>query len=518
MARLSLICRPLLLLVACALSGCSPPLTRPAVDSGLSTPADPQVTVWGKHFAVLQAGHPGLSGLHVLQAGVDGIAVRLQLVRQAERTLDLQYFIYRGDLTGGLLTAELQRAAERGVRVRVLVDDGDTVAGDERILTLDGYRQIEVRVFNPFDYRGHNRVLRNLDFVLHKSRLDYRMHNKLLVADGSVALIGGRNVGDQYFQVDPDSQFADDDVFTVGAAVPKLSRSFEEFWQSDRVVPASSLRRYEGRHAQSHSVLSNDMLARINGREPLQSLLSDPGMLTWANSTVLYDSPDKAAVRRNAQRGQLISDTVERQIELTRRDLAIVSPYFVPSDRELEVLHDARGRDVTVRILTNSLESTSEVAAHSGYRKAREPMLRSGVRLFETRALLDSTRGSGQGRQISRYGNYALHGKMYVFDKSRVLVGSWNYDQRSLRLNTEIALLIESPDVAGQVLHRLDAMTSPEAAYEVVLSTASTGRSHLIWKTTINQVNREYTTEPSRGWWRRWKAWWLSLLPLEPEL
>ena len=183
----------------------------------------------------------GESGFHIINAGIDGFVTRIQLARAAERTLDLQYFIFRGDTTGRLLTEELRRAADRGVRVRILVDDGDTVAGDEQILELGRHPNVEVRVFNPFDYRGHNAFLRHLDFVFHKGRLDYRMHNKLMVVDNAVALVGGRNVGNQYFQVDPESQFADDDVFAAGEIAQRLSKTFDEYWNSVLAVPATAL-------------------------------------------------------------------------------------------------------------------------------------------------------------------------------------------------------------------------------------------------------------------------------------
>jgi putative cardiolipin synthase len=222
----------------------------------------------------LDASSKDLSGFHVLPAGVDGLAARIQLIRSAERTLDLQYFIFRGDATGSLIRQELRKAAERGVRVRVLVDDGDTTAGDERIFELDSYHDMQVRVFNPFSYRGHNRILKSLDFVVHKSRLDYRMHNKLLIADNAIALVGGRNIGNQYFQVDPASQFADDDVFTVGATVPALSGSFDEFWNSDLAIPAVQLTRLKSsRAAATFTPLASDYLSRIESGQPLSSML-----------------------------------------------------------------------------------------------------------------------------------------------------------------------------------------------------------------------------------------------------
>jgi cardiolipin synthase C len=510
---------PSLALSTCLL-GCAHDLTRPPGLQPSHALADPLATTWGRHFAHGDDGSQDLSGFHVLQAGVDGLAARIQIIRGAERTLDLQYFIFRGDASGSIIRQELRKAAERGVRVRVLVDDGDTTAGDEKILELDGFHDTQVRVFNPFGYRGHNRLLRNLDFVVHKQRLDYRMHNKVLVADNAVALVGGRNIGNQYFQVDSASQFADDDVFTVGVVISALSRSFDEFWNSDLAIPAIqlTLHRTSSATAQIPTPLTGDALARIESGQPLASMLSESAPLIWAVGRVLCDSPEKRLIERGQSRGRLMSSSVEKEIEGSTSDLVIVSPYFVPSDHELELLQDARGRNATVRILTNSLESNPGVAAHSGYEKVRIPLLQSGAMIYEIRAKLDSVRGSGQSLRIARYGNYALHGKMYVFDRRHVLLGSWNYDQRSLRINTEIGLLIDSPLVAREVLHRFDEMVSPKAAYQVVLDTNAANAPHLLWKTDLDQQQQILTVEPSRGWWRRFEARLLALLPLQREL
>jgi len=194
--------------------------------------AHPEETRLGGQFATASQAHDGTSGFRIITVGIDGFLARVQMIDAAERTLDLQYFIFRGDETGRLVTEALLRAADRGVRVRVLIDDGDTVAGDEQIMALDAHPAIEIRIFNPFAYRGHGRLRRHSEFLFNAPRLDYRMHNKLLVVDNAVALIGGRNIGNQYFQVDPESQFADDDVFAAGPIARQLSATFDEYWNS----------------------------------------------------------------------------------------------------------------------------------------------------------------------------------------------------------------------------------------------------------------------------------------------
>src|SRR5580704_14792305 len=203
----------------------------------------PEETRLGARFDSAALVHGGDSAFRIISVGVDGFLLRAQMIDAAERTLDLQYFIFHGDETGRLLTDALLRAADRGVRVRVLVDDGATVAGDEQIIALDAHPNVQVRVFNPFAYRGHRTMRRALEFMLHASRLDYRMHNKLMVVDNAVALVGGRNIGNQYFQMDPESQFADDDVFAAGPIAVRLSATFDEYWNSQFAIPAEALGR-----------------------------------------------------------------------------------------------------------------------------------------------------------------------------------------------------------------------------------------------------------------------------------
>lgn len=478
-------------------------------------------TALGQKALALSETHAGTSGYHLIHAGVDGLALRLQIIRHAERTLDLQYFIFRGDETGTLVREELRQAADRGVRIRVLVDDGDTVAGDEKLLELDGYPNMQVWIFNPFDTRSHHALARNFDFLLHRSRLDYRMHNKLLVADNAIALIGGRNIGNQYFQVDPDSQFADDEVFVIGPMAQQLSHEFDQFWNSDMTVPAHALGglpAYQPPPSIPVVPGNSDYLARIDSGEPYRSFLSGTEPLTWTDARLIYDSPDKRYIEQRQERGRLMSQAVEEEIGRAREETLMLSPYFVPSDRELSLLQTQAGRNSQVKVLTNSLEAAPSLAAQSGYDKLRQQLVRSGVELYEIRARLDSVRGSGQSRSISKYGTYALHAKLYVFDRRRCFIGSWNYDQRSLRINTEMGLLIDNATLAADVARRFDAMTAPGAAYRVLLESDSKGNPRLVWETEIDKQPVRLFKEPSRGWWQREREKLLVLLPMQPEL
>jgi putative cardiolipin synthase len=475
-------------------------------------------------FQRAAADHPSQSGFHIFPVGVDGFLTRIELIDAAARTLDLQYYIFRGDETGGNIRAALKRAAARGVRIRILVDDADTVPGDERLFYLAGVPNIEVRVYNPWAYRGHVSLFRNLEYLTHHSRLDYRMHNKLLIADQTVVLAGGRNIGDQYFQVAPDSQFADDDVFTIGAAVGPLQKCFDEFWNNDLAIPSQALHEPEttsGKSSRPHLSASEVAAAgyhlqdELAAGEPLAGLLSGTTALVWAKSRVVYDSPNKKDVKDGNRAGRLMYGPVAEAAANTQREMLMITPYLVPARSEMKLLHDQLGRGARVAILTNSLESAPELSAHAGYIHYRPKLLNEGVELYEVRSHLESTRGSGQSRRISAAGNFALHAKLMVFDREHLYIGSMNFDQRSHALNTEIGLIIDSPELARQTIDRFNALTRPESAYSVRF--ADTGK-HLQWHYREQGRDVSRTTEPARSAWQRFKVRLISLLPIDPEL
>src|SRR5450759_4716731 len=307
--------------IAVSLGACSSiPSAFNAPKSSSVALAHPEDTRLGAQFDSAARRRDGDSAFRIISVGVDGFLARAQMIDAAEKTLDLQYFIFRGDETGRLLTDALIRAGDRGVRVRVLVDDGATVAGDEQILALNGHHAIEVRVFNPFAYRGHATFLRGMEFLFHASRLDYRMHNKLIVADNTVALIGGRNIGNQYFQMDPESQFADDDVFVAGPIAGQLSGTFDEYWNSSLAIPAEALQRRtraaavlavhrEREHAHPGQQLKTlqtggiDYIKRIASGEPYTGIISGRLPLAWAHAKVVCDSPNKKQVEAGARGG-----------------------------------------------------------------------------------------------------------------------------------------------------------------------------------------------------------------------
>jgi len=527
--------------VACSLlciAGCvsiPPPSAHPPAQAPQPRATDSRLTA---AFQARVAQHQPASGFRLVSAGIEGLLLRIELIEQAQASLDLQYYIFRCDDSGRLVQEAVLRAADRGVHVRIITDDGETVPGDEKLLLLAAHPQIEIRVFNPFEYRGHNRLLRILDFVFHKSRLDYRMHNKLMVVDGSVAVAGGRNIGDQYFQVNPDSQFGDDDVLVIGPMVDRLGAEFAEYWNSPSTVDAKKLTRYHDPQARlaryqqelraPHPLLeayTAQFDQRLQSGEPLRSIVADDSQLTWADAVLVYDSPEKRRIKQGERFGRLMYRPIEDKIAATRSELLMITPYFVPVPEEERLLADRVSHDVRVRILTNSLPAAPDLLAQAGYMRHRQTLLRDGVKLYEIRADLGSTRGSGETKKLTRYGTYALHAKLFVFDRNAVFVGSMNLDQRSVKLNTEMGLIISSDHLAEALTARFDALSRPENAYEVQLADGGTQDggtqkppSQLIWLTQEDGKSLELRKEPTRSRLRKFEAHFLSLFPLDGEL
>ncbi len=476
----------------------------------------------GRQFAAAATEHGDKTGYRIISVGVDGFLLRMEMVNSVERTLDLQYYIFHSDESGRLLTDALVRASDRGVRVRLLVDEGEAVPGDEQILAIASRPNIEIRIFNPFAYRGESRFIKGSEYLFHHSRLDYRMHNKLLVADNAMALMGGRNIGDQYFQIDPESQFADDDVFVGGPVVRDLSKTFDAYWNSAMSIPAEALHTthpHVSKQKPRTDKVDNaglDYRSKLNSEEPLAGILAGRLPLTWANAQVVCDSPEKVESDHHPRVGSLMYQPVAQAVAEVQTELLIVSPYVIPSKDELHLLNDRLAHQVRIRILTNSLESAPELSAHSGYMHYRTDLLKNGAELYEVRSRLGNSRGSGQSTKISRYGNYALHAKLYVLDRRRLFIGSMNLDQRSRRLNTEVGLIIDSAELAQETAKRFEAMTLPENSYAVVLPDQHS--TQLAWRTVENGATVEYKREPARHAWQRVEVKFLSLLPLDHEL
>jgi putative cardiolipin synthase len=483
-------------------------------------------------LAAVKAEHPGTSGFKLLAIGIDSFLLRMEMAEAAGRTLDVQYFLIQSDDTGQLLIEALLRAADRGVRVRVLLDDAGSFGRDAQIRTLAGYPNIELRLFNPFVYRGDVDFVHVAEYMGDASRLNYRMHNKLFVVDNEIGIIGGRNVGDEYFQGGRDFEFGDYDIIAAGPIVNQVSDSFDAFWNSSMAIPiealagarplAKELEDYRGVLAAHHArMIEADApyMRALAAGEPLKAMLSGRTTLAWAKAEVIYDSPEKAKVQGGEQSGRLLRHRLNEVASQIKSELIIVSPYLVPGPGGLKFFEALRERNVSVRILTNSLASTDMSLVHSGYQSFRAPLLGSGVELYEVRPVLGQPIVRGNQLKSPSSGRYALHAKVFVFDRARVFVGSMNLDQRSFYLNTEIGLIIDSPELARQIALRFEDIAQPANSYVLTLGEADGfGRRHIVWQTLEDGKRVDFHEEPAVSLWQRLQVDMLSLLPLDELL
>jgi putative cardiolipin synthase len=465
-------------------------------------------------IAPLLVAHPGLDGVYALHDGRSAFAARMLLADTATCSLDLQYYIWHGDRTGTLLFDAVRRAADRGVRVRVLLDDTNTWGVETLLATLDAHPNIEVRLFNPLR-PPRWRVLGMLtDF----RRLNRRMHNKSFTADGAVTIVGGRNIGDEYFEAGEEVDFADLGVLVVGPVVADVQALFERFWTSRHSVPLvelfSATRRAARVDLGARATEIEREPATVEYRRVLrlttlaQDLLSGALPFEWTGVRLVADEPVK--FDRPPESAPMIA-SLRSALGVPQRELQVISSYFVPTAGGVWAFADLARRGVRVHVLTNALEATDVAAVHAGYAKHRRPLLRAGVTLFEWRS-----DGSTRGRRLRVRGFVqasaaSLHAKALAVDGERAYVGSFNLDPRSAALNTEMGFVIDSPALARGIARAFEARV-PEAAYAVRL--APDGRS-LRWIERTPDGEVIHTREPGAGLARGVLVRVLSWLPVE---
>jgi len=507
--------RVLLAALLCLLGACGtlPPL-EPRSQSHAYT--DTANTRLGRVITPLAAAHPGQSGIHPLLDARDAFAARVHLAQTAERSLDVQYYIWHKDLTGTLLFDALRDAAERGVRVRLLLDDNNTSGLDATLAALGSHPNIEVRLFNPLAARNWRWINYLTDF----RRANRRMHNKSYTADNQVTIIGGRNVGDEYFGATNGVLFSDLDVMAVGAVVQAVSDDFDLYWRSASAYPATRLLApavpgalatlaEEAAQLRQQEATSAYMQA-LRASSFVQELTSARLPLEWAVTRMVSDDPAKALGR--AEPSALVPQKLKALIGDPVSRVSLVSPYFVPSE-SVEFFSELADRGVEVDILTNALEATDVAAVHAGYAKHREPLLEAGVKLYELKRLAPRPAGEPEVALRGSSSATSLHAKTFSVDRSRLFVGSFNFDPRSARLNTEIGFVIDSPAMAGQ-LDDAFARRIPASAYQVQLG--KDGR--LFWTEQRGGQTIFYDTEPGASLWQRFAVWFLSLLPIDSLL
>ncbi len=493
--------------------------------------ANPAETKLGQQLEPLAREHPGLSGFRLIPSGIGCFHARIEMAALAEKTLDVQYFAIQSDDTGKLFIAALLDAADRGVRVRILLDDSNAVGQDAAIGALTAHPNIELRVFNPFTYRGPLEFMRSAEFALNESRLTYRMHNKLFVVDNELAVIGGRNIGDAYFAASQKMEFGDYDVIVAGPIVRKLSGSFDAFWNGKQAIPLQNLVLFKPTPArldayreslrQHRTAMTGSTYTRpASEGGPIANLFSGKRPLLWAHAEAIYDSPEKAKVESGEQAGRLLQEHVEHAAQAARSELLIVSPYLVPGEDGMRLLTGLRARNVRVRVLTNSLQSTDAPITFAAYDRYRVPMLQAGVELYEVRPELGEPKMPGGGSlKSSSSSPFALHAKVFVFDRRQVFIGSMNFDERSRHLNTELGVLIDSPELAQEAAERFEAVAQPANSYVLALGPPGPlGKPTLLWRTEENGVPVTLDTEPRVDPWTTFRVEMLSLLPIDSQL
>ena len=475
--------------------------------------ADHESTSIGRQLAELAAANPGRSGFAIIRYGRPALAARVALADLAEHSLDVQYYIWEADATGRILAERLVRAADRGVRVRILVDDINLSGRDARIASLDAHPNIEIRIFNPFA----NRKFRALDFVFDMARVNHRMHNKMMIMDNALTLVGGRNVGAHYFQAHTRSNFRDLDIVGAGPIVRDTSEVFDRFWNGPWSIPVAQL--VKKAYGQQQLVTAVADIRRqieeddypfpleIDTTELLDDLDNIFDKLVWAPGQIIWEDP--TSIYEGVGYGQMNAALLNR-LETLESELLIESAYFVPQESGVAAVRSLTERGVRVRVLTNSLVANDVLAAHAGYSKYRKPLLEAGAELYELRPYP----GPVEQKVVSAKSKSGLHTKSIVFDRKHVFIGSFNLDPRSSMINTEAGIYVESPELASQVTDYMDEGVSPHNAYRVLMD----GDDALRWVIEIAGAQVKYGKDPRSSWHQRWLAGVIRSLPIEKQL
>ncbi len=463
------------------------------------------------------------SGFFLLANGLDAYTARMAVIRHAERSIDAQYYMIHNDLTGILFGEQLIKAAERGIRVRLLIDDMDLESRDKGLAAVASHPNISVRVFNPFIRSFRSRTSQLLTGFGSVTR---RMHNKSLTADNQVTIVGGRNIGNEYFDADPSLAFADLDVMAIGPIVKEVSTSFDEYWNSPLAYPIATLRPdlvgeedyNEGIERLEQYVNSEIVYAykmRLVDSDLYKKIQNDTLVYSLGIATVLSDHPDKL-ISYDEDSSLTLASQFTQYFKRIENEFIIFSPYFVPGKTGTASLSNLSKNGIRVRILTNSLASTDVGIVHAGYAKYRTTLLRAGVELYEMNKVLSKE------ERKEKKGNYgsskaSLHAKSFVFDRKNVFVGSLNLDPRSVVENTEIGIMVTSEELAGEVASGFDRIVD-KLVYRLELVTDENGIEHIRWHGLEDGVEKTWNYDPHSSVWQRFGIFLLGLLPIESQL
>jgi putative cardiolipin synthase len=507
-----------LVLITGLLAGCALPSLKDRSESETFAQEQTADTRLGRAVDGEVESHPGLSGIATLENPLDAFVARALLAEASDTSLDVQYYIWRDDITGKLLLYSLYRAAERGVRVRLLLDDNGIAGLDDLLAAFNHHDNVEVRLFNPFVIRSS----RALGYLTDFGRLNHRMHNKSFTADNQATIIGGRNIADEYYGVGSGALFSDLDVLAIGPVVNRVSQDFDRYWASQSSYPADRLLSGVGDGdldelgSSLAAVERNDearrFVAALRNSNFLKELLGQELAFVWAPVEMVSDDPAKAQGLEEEQ--GLLSQQLALALGEPQKTVTLVSPYFVPGNGGVELFRDLENAGVEVRILTNSLEANDVALVHSGYAKYRKTLLQAGVELFELRKFRsESEEEKPSPGGIIGSSAASLHAKTFAVDGETLFVGSFNFDPRSVNLNTELGFLIKSPELAN-ALELAFTEQVKLVAYEVILD----DKGDLRWLEFNGTETVEHRHEPNIGAFKRALVYLFSLLPVEPLL
>lgn len=474
----------------------------------------------------LTAGHPGESGFYALAYGTDAFALRVTLIRNAEKTLDLQYYIWHDDLTGKVMNHQILEAADRGVRVRLLLDDLDTAGKEHTLHCMDMHPNIEIRLFNPF----FNRKLRAIDYLFDFKRVNHRMHGKTFTVDGQATVFGGRNIGNEYFDASAEIGFNDLDALAVGPVVGEISGCFDLYWNSRWAYPLSALKtdlKIDARVFDVWRRKSEEFVEQARKSayaEAIRGLeLADITSISeidfqWGNWELIHDRPEKVKTGPVENKTHMATK-IKAIMDRAENELLIVSPYFVPGKEFTGHLINMVKRGVRVCVLTNSLAANDVGAVFAGYKKYREELIRGGITLYEFKPTAEAVKRSGITKKSSRRRRWSsssrasLHGKYFTIDHKYIFIGSPNLDGRSISINTELGVLFQCSEYANLVKEGFDRRIM-KTAYRLVLG----GKGGIEWLTLENGKEIRYAKEPETGFWNRLGAGVLEMLVPERQL
>lgn len=482
--------------------------------------SDGENTRLGLAFKTQVEQHPGESGVILLGNGLDAFVGRAVLARMAEKSIDVQYYMFHQDTVGRLLIREFISAADCGVRVRLLIDDMYGEEGDDVWSALASHPNIEVRLYNPF-VRGHSK---NLQFVTQVKRVNHRMHSKTYTADNQVTIVGGRNIGDEYFNADKDLAFSDLDAMTIGSVVPEVSDEFNNYWNNRHSFPIATLLAGTDKADVPEDAL-NDLrnqleefysqpqtLAYRNAVEQSQfanSLRDKSAKFSFSEAKIIHDSAEKMTKEDDNWKEALLISQLAPYITQAKQEFILVSPYFVPGQRGADAICKLSNQGVRVRILTNSLASNDVAAVHTGYMRHRKQLLRCGVELYELNEELKKVEGK-LFTWLPGLSKSSLHAKTMAMDKKTMFVGSFNFDQRSLNINTEIGIVFDDPEIASRSSQHFDEYIG-KVAFKVELIDDS-----LRWTGTGEGGKQVvFDVEPYTSIWKRISVNLMRVLPVD---